>query len=69
MARTFDFDELVALRLETMRKRDALTLAIAHLSNSALIDVEAARRLLIIIRNQHLGGNHDDITEANVPYV
>lgn len=63
------FDELVAIRLQKMKRHEALNLAIALMRDNDLVDVEAARRLLIVMRNELEGGNHANINEANMPWV
>lgn len=64
-----NFDELVAIRLQKMKRHEALNLAIALMRDNDLVDVEAARRLLIVMRNELEGGNHANINETSVPLV
>lgn len=52
-------DELVALRLQKMKRHEALDIATALMRNSPLVDVEAARRLLIVMRDELRGGNRE----------
>lgn len=67
-------NELVTLRLETMKRHEALDLAIAFLTKCTLIDCEVARILLRAMRDKELHmineeGEHDDITKTHVSWV
>lgn len=68
-----DFDEAVALEMQDMTKRDALSFAISYLATAQWVEenveAEAARRLLIVMRNELQGGNRANIIETNLSTV
>lgn len=67
--KALSFDESVAKRLESMTRIEALEITIEDLQYSDIADIEAARRLLIVMRNELIGGKRDDIIEANLSKV
>lgn len=60
-----EFNEAVALEMEDITRLDALQFAICYLATAQWgeeenIEAEAARRLLIVMRNELIGGKHGD---------